>query len=47
MASESLRFDDLGVLHFTDLTVCFSRVFDFKDLRVYYINDLRVCKVDL
>jgi len=47
MTWESLRFDDLEVLHFTDLIVCFFGVFDFEDLRVYYINDLRACKVDL
>jgi len=46
MTWESLQFDDLGILHFTNLTVCFSGVFDLEDLRVYYINDLRVCKVD-
>ena len=36
---ESLRFDDLAVLQFTDLTVYFFGVFNFEDLRAYYIND--------
>ena len=44
---ESSGFNDLGVLNFTDLIVSYFGVFDFEDLRVYYINDLKARKIDL
>jgi len=47
MTWEPLRFNDLGVLNFTVFMVSFFGVFEFEDVRVYYINDLSICKVDL
>jgi len=47
MTLESLQFDDLAILNFTDLIVSFFGVLDFENLRVCYINYLRDYKVDL